>query len=238
MRGASPCSGGPQDVSSPLVVLPLWRKIDRFLRVSSHRHVRFHSIRHRRVGGDAVAAQVCRRVRQGRGQGLRREQSSRIAHHPPLDGCELHQRPPLVIITEPVPLAVGGGVGAGGPPGAGSGPAGQPPRGPGFGALPISNSDYLADEVVVELAANGADQAAQSLARRFRLTQLDAFDIPGAGTRLYRWRIPDRRGAPAVARAIAADRSAASVSLNYIMRLYGEAPEPVAAAPLDQYALT
>jgi subtilisin family serine protease len=128
-------------------------------------------------------------------------------------------------------------VSAGSPPGGGSGPTGQPLRGPGFGALPISNRDYLPDEVVVELAANGADQAAQSLARRFRLTQLDAFDIPGAGTRLYRWHIPDRRNAPAVARAIEADRSAASVSLNYIMRLYGEAPAPVAAAPLEQYAI-
>jgi subtilisin family serine protease len=142
---------------------------------------------------------------------------------------------PPIVIPEPLPVAVGGGGSAGGPPG--SGPAAQPLRGPGFGALPINSRDYLPDEVVVELAANGADQAAVSLARRFRLTQLDSFDIPGAGTRLYRWRITDRRTPPAVARAIEADRSAASVSLNYVMRLYGEAPAPVAAAPLEQYAL-
>jgi subtilisin family serine protease len=143
---------------------------------------------------------------------------------------------PPIIVTNPVPVAVGSGVS--GPPGTGSGPTGQPPGRPGIGALPsATNGDFLPDEVVVELAANGADQAAVSLARRFRLTQLDSFDIPGAGTRLYRWRITDRRTPPAVARAIEADHSAASVSLNYVMRLYGEAPAPVAAAPLEQYAL-
>jgi subtilisin family serine protease len=40
-----------------------------------------------------------------------------------------------------------------------------------------------------------------------------------------------------VARAIEADRGVVSVSLNYVMRLYGEPPVPVAAAPLEQYAL-
>jgi subtilisin family serine protease len=39
-----------------------------------------------------------------------------------------------------------------------------------------------------------------------------------------------------VARAIAADRSTVSVSLNYIMRLYGE-PATEIAPPLEQYAL-
>src|SRR5215471_14510992 len=61
-----------------------------------------------------------------------------------------HPAPPL-IITEPVPLAVGGGVSAGGPPGAdpsaGPGSTAQPLRGPGFGALPINSRDYLPDEV-------------------------------------------------------------------------------------------
>jgi len=103
--------------------------------------------------------------------------------------------------------------------------------------LPSANDrDYLPDEVVIQLAANGADQTARSLAQRFRLTQLDSFDIPGAGSRLYRWRIRDRRTAPAVVRAIEADRSTVSVSLNYIMHLYGE-PAADSAPPLEQYAL-
>jgi Subtilase family len=154
------------------------------------------------------------------------------------------RKPPVIVrpyppvIVTPVPVDVGSGVSAGGPPSAGS--AAQPPGRPGIAALPPAGTgDYLPDEVVVQLATNGADQAAASLLRRFRLTQLDSFDIPGAGARLYRLRIPDpnRRSAPAVVRAIQADRSGVVVSLNSIVRLYGEAPVPVAAAPLDQYAL-
>jgi subtilisin family serine protease len=74
--------------------------------------------------------------------------------------------------------------------------------------------------------------------QRFRLAQIESFDVPGAGTRLYRWQILGRgRTAPAVVRAIEADRSTVSVSLNYIMRLYGE-PATEIAPPLEQYALT
>jgi len=146
-----------------------------------------------------------------------------------------HPVPP-VIVTPSVPVVVGGGTG--GPPSAGPGTAASPLRRPGIGGLPSANDrDYLPDEVVIQLAANGADQAARSLAQRFRLTQVDSFDIPGAGTRLYRWRFSGRRTAPQVVRAIEADRSTISVSLNYIMRLYGEAPVAESTAPLEQYAL-
>jgi len=144
-----------------------------------------------------------------------------------------HPVPPI-IVTQP-PVVVGGGTSAGGPPS--SGPGAAPLRRPGIGGLPsINDRDYLPDEVVIQLAANGADQAARSLVQRFRLAQIESFDIPGADTRLYRWRILGGRNAPAVVRAIEADRSTVSVSLNYIMRLYGE-PATEIAPPLEQYAL-
>ena len=158
---------------------------------------------------------------------------SRGPRKPPII-VKRHPVPP-VIVTPSVPVVVGGATG--GPPSAGPGAAGSPLRRPGIGGLPSANDrDYLPDEVVIQLAANGADQAARSLAQRFRLTQVDSFDIPGAGTRLYRWRFSGRRTAPQVVRAIEADRSTVSVSLNYIMRLYGE-PATEIAAPLEQYAL-
>src|SRR5262249_27873932 len=106
---------------------------------------------------------------------------------------------PPGIVTDPVPMIVGGGVSAGGPPSAGA--AAQPPGRPGIAAQPAAgNADYLPDEVVTQIAVNGADQTAALLARRFRLTLLDSFDIPGAGTRLVRWRIigADRRSPPTV----------------------------------------
>jgi len=154
------------------------------------------------------------------------------------------RKPPIIVKRHPVPpviftpppVVVGGGTG--GPPSTGPGAAGSPLRRPAISGLPSANDrDYLPDEVVIQLAANGADQAAQSLAQRFRLTQVDSFDVPGAGTRLYRWRFSGRRTAPQVVRAIEADRSTVSVSLNYVMRLYGEAPVAEGAAPLEQYAL-
>jgi subtilase family protein len=158
---------------------------------------------------------------------------SRHPRKPPII-VKRHPVPP-VIVTPSVPVVIGGG--AGGPPSAGPGAAGSPLRRPGIGGVPSANDrDYLPDEVVIQLASNGADQAARSLAQRFRLTQVDSFDIPGAGTRLYRWRFSGRRTAPQVVRAIEADRSTVSVSLNYIMRLYGE-PATEIAAPLEQYAL-
>jgi len=145
-----------------------------------------------------------------------------------------HPVPP-VIVTPSVPVAVGGG--AGGPPSSGPGATPSPLRRPGIGALPSANDrGYLPDEVVIQLAANGADQAARSLVQRFQLAQIESFDVPGAGTRLYRWRILGRRPAPAVVRAIEADGRTVSVSLNYIMRLYGE-PGTEIEPPLEQYAL-
>jgi hypothetical protein len=160
---------------------------------------------------------------------------SRGPRKPPII-VKRHPWPP-VIVTQPVPVIVGSGT-SGGPPSSGPGAATTPLRRPGIGGLPSANDrDYLPDEVVIQLAANGADRAARSLAQRFRLTQVDSFDIPGAGTRLYRWRFSGRRTAPQVVRAIEADRSTVSVSLNYIMRLYGEAPVAENAAPLEQYAL-
>src|SRR5882724_11745090 len=106
-----------------------------------------------------------------------------------------HPVPP--VIFTPPPVVIGGGA-SGGPPSSGPGATTSPLRRPGIGGLPsVNDRDYLPDEVVIQLVANGADQAARLLAQRFRLTQLDSFDIPGAATRLYRWRLLGRgRTAP------------------------------------------
>jgi subtilisin family serine protease len=155
------------------------------------------------------------------------------------DGGRGPRKPPVIVKRYPVPpvIVTPPPVVLGGPPNSGPGAATSPLSRPVIGGLSSADDrDYLPDEVVIQLAANGADRAARSLAQRFRLTQVDSFDIPGANTRLYRWRFSGRRTAPAVVRAIEADRSTVSVSLNYIMRLYGE-PGAESAPPLEQYAL-
>jgi subtilisin family serine protease len=108
-------------------------------------------------------------------------------------------------------------------------------RRPGSGAPPVNERGYVADEVVIELAAETTDQAAEALARRFRLARLESFNFELAGTKLYRWRIADRRSVTSVVRALEASGSVISVSPNYYTRLQGE--ETVAASPFEQYAL-
>src|SRR5262249_40508582 len=104
-------------------------------------------------------------------------------------------------------------------------------RRPGTGVPPAGERNYVPDEVVIELPADTTDAAAEALARRFGLARLESFNLQLTGTKLYRWRISDRRTVSAVVRALEADRSVISVSPNYIMRLDGE-------SPLEQYALT
>lgn len=140
-------------------------------------------------------------------------------------------RPPSVGVGTAV------GLGSGTPSSGGPSSATQALRRPGSGVPRASERNYVPDEVVTELAASTTDQAAAALARRFRLTQLESFDFKLAGTKLYRWRIPDRRPVPAVVRAIEADRTVISVSPNYIMYLNGEASAAAGSLPLEQYAL-
>jgi hypothetical protein len=130
------------------------------------------------------------------------------------------------------PPDFGGGSGGGG---SGSGIATF--RRPGSGAPPANERNYVPDEVVIELAAGTTDQAAAALAQRFRLTRLESFDFQLAGTKLFRWRIADRRPVPTVIRALEVDRSVISVSPNYVMKLNGELAVTTGAPPLEQYAL-
>jgi hypothetical protein len=117
-------------------------------------------------------------------------------------------------------------------------PGNQTTRRPGSGVPPANERDYVPDEVVIELAADTTDQAAAALAQRFRLERLDSFDFQLAGTKIYRWRISDRRSVPTVVRALEASGTVISVSPNYIMRLHGEETVAVGAPALEQYALT
>ena len=154
--------------------------------------------------------------------------------------AKIPRRPGRIVVTRippvsVVPPVIGSVGGAGSPPGPGAGP--QALSRPGSGVPAVTERDYLPDEVVIELAANTADQTAEALARRFRLTQVESFDIQATGTKLFRARISGGRPVPAVVRAIEGDRSVISVSPNYIMRLYGEVPVAAGGPPLEQYAL-
>jgi hypothetical protein len=121
----------------------------------------------------------------------------------------------------------------------GPAPRVRPPRrpGPGTSVPAVTDRSYVPDEVVIELAANTTDQAAEALAQRFGLTRVESFDYQLAGTKLHRWRISGRRSVQAVVRAIQADGSAISVSPNFVMHLNGEPSAAAAGSPLEQYSL-
>jgi len=108
----------------------------------------------------------------------------------------------------------------------------------GSGAPPAGERRYVPDEVVVEVAANTSERAADALARRHRLARLETVDDRLTNTTLYRWRIPDRRAVPAVVRALAADRSVLSAQPNYLASLQQEATSPAPAGEIGfaQYA--
>ena len=123
-----------------------------------------------------------------------------------------------------------------------SGPSGQIVRRPGTGVPPANERNYVSDEVVIELSATTADQTAEELARLHRLTTVESFEFRAAGTKLYRWRITDRRAVPDVVRELERSPGVISASANYIARLQQDGTETVGVAqpnrtPLDQYAV-
>ena len=138
------------------------------------------------------------------------------------------------------PTALGGN-------GQGSGPSNQFIRRPGSGvspaAVPPANErNYVPGEVLIELAAGTADQTAEDLARRYRMTSVESFDFELGGTKLFRWRIVDidRRAVPAVVRELQRVPGVISASANIISRLQQE-PDTVGVGvpnrtPIEQYA--
>jgi hypothetical protein len=125
--------------------------------------------------------------------------------------------------------------------GSGSGPSNQIVRRPGSGVPPAYARNYVPYEVLVELAAGTADQTAENLARRYRLTSVESFDFQLGGTKLYRWQLTDhRRDVPSVVRVLERVPGVISASANIISRLQ-QGPETVGAGnpnrtPLEQYA--
>ena len=123
-----------------------------------------------------------------------------------------------------------------GPPSSGGGGGGQPSSTPSAQSnLPPTNwGRYVPNEVVVEVAATVSLETINALLRRHRLTQLETLNLQSSGTSIRRLRINDRRGVPAVVRALAAEGF--MVQPNLIATLQ-EAVSALSQAALEQYAL-
>ncbi|GIK80454.1 MAG: hypothetical protein BroJett024_15590 [Alphaproteobacteria bacterium] len=165
--------------------------------------------------------------------------------HPETGGRRPPRRPggPAIVVIPP------GGFGPppidlppGAPPPGARGPSGASgPLRAVTGVPPAGERRYVPDEVIIEVAGSPPQQAADALARRFRLARIESLNLPATDTTIFRWRIPDRRSVPAVIRQLEADRFIRAAQPNY---LYTLSQAQTASAPPDaplgdpaQYAL-
>lgn len=108
---------------------------------------------------------------------------------------------------------------------------GRPPASPG-GAAPLApaalpaaaavaaaDQTVVPDEVLFEARAGATDQQLDALAGRERLERISAERFELTGTTIYRYRITDGRGVPAVVAALDADPIVKTVQPNHIFQL-------------------
>ena len=107
----------------------------------------------------------------------------------------------------------------------------------GFNPPPPGEHRFVPNEVLLNLAANMSSPALNALARRHRLTQLEARDFTLPPRRLARLRIDDGRPVASVIRSLQQEASILAAQPNYYYSLEQGASVPTAADP-PQYALS
>jgi subtilisin family serine protease len=115
----------------------------------------------------------------------------------------------------------------------GGGPTGRAKK----PVVAATDSRFVAKELVIEVLGSPSDTEAEAIARRHRLTRIQAQNFPLIDSTLFRWRIPDGRSVNAVVRELVADNTVRSAQPNYRYTLQ----QTTAAAPVEgdpaQYAL-
>jgi hypothetical protein len=83
------------------------------------------------------------------------------------------------------------------------------------GAAVVAASDFVPNEIIIEVDGAVTEAQAIALAQRHRLTRVESQNFPLIGATMFRWRIPDRRSIDTVARQLMGDGSVRSVQRNY-----------------------
>jgi subtilisin family serine protease len=104
------------------------------------------------------------------------------------------------------------------PPGPNAG-NGAPPRPGRKAAAAVADRTYVAKEVLVEIDGSPGDAQLDGIARRHRLTRVQAQSVPLTNSTFLRWRIPDNRPVDAVVRELVAASEVKSAQRNNIFRL-------------------
>jgi subtilisin family serine protease len=118
------------------------------------------------------------------------------------------------------PTNAGGGGSSGG--GGGGGISGPPGRS-GFFPPPTGENRYVANEVLLDVAAGVSAQQLDAIARRFSLTRLDVHTLRLVGRSIQRWRVDNGRSVTAVIQSLAGEARIAGAQPNYLYRQEGEA---------------
>jgi Subtilase family len=126
----------------------------------------------------------------------------------------------------------GGGGSSGG---SGGGGVSGPPGRSGFFPPPAGESRYVANEVLLDIAAGVPAQQLDAIAQRFNLTRLDVHTLRLVGRSIQRWRIDDGRSVTAVIQSLASEARIARAQPNYLFRQEGQAgagePPPAEGDP-------
>jgi subtilisin family serine protease len=136
---------------------------------------------------------------------------------------------PITPVTSNVPTAGGSGSpsinvpansDSGSSSGAGGGSSGPPGRS-GFFPPPAGEGRYVADEVLLDVAAGVPGRQLDAIARRFNLTPIDVHPLRLIGRRIHRWRIDDGRSVTAVIRSLAGEARIVGAQPNYLFAQEG-----------------
>jgi hypothetical protein len=116
----------------------------------------------------------------------------------------------------PNPTAGGGSSSGGG--GAISGPPGRN----GFFPPPAGESRYVANEVLLDIAAGVPAGQLDFIASRFNLTRLDVHPLRLIGRTIHRWRIEDGRSVTAVIQSLASEARVVGAQPNFLFQEEGQ----------------
>jgi len=194
-------------------------------RAASRHHERKGTSKYERTG-----SKIAKRAPRGDGssRGDRPPHGHGNRHHPP--------RGPLIAVGNPTPtpetvtpssgaaasaLATGSGKpnSAGG--GASGGEGSGPPARSGFFPPTAGETRYVANEVLLDVAARVSPAELDAIARRFRLTPVDVHPLRLVGRSIHRWRINEGTSVAAVIRSLAGEARIAGAQPNYLFAQEG-----------------
>jgi hypothetical protein len=164
-----------------------------------------------------------------RGDGPPRGDGNR--RHPPRGPILTISDPPITPVTIGVPPSGGAGtasIAALGTPNnarngasAGGGGSSGPPGRSGFFPPPAGEGRYVANEVLLDVAAGVSASQLDGIAGRFGLTPIDVHPLRLVGRSIHRWRISDGTSVTAVIRSLAGEARIAGAQPNYLFAQEG-----------------